>query len=420
MPNYSIPQTPTHDELADRWLQKNKFTLLGYDRFLRYQNGYWQEIDSAIIKQEILEILKEAKNEFIEPTDRLLKSVFELIKIQINTNNVMWNSKKNILVCNNGTLNLDKKALLPHSPDHHVTTGVDYDYDPTAKCPNFLKVLENLDIDVINFLQEFGGYCLTTSTQFEIAIWLLGPPGNGKSTFILGLQTMLGPLSCVIGLSNMEKSRFSLWDLPGKTLMVSPESPPISITVSDQLNSIISGEKITIEQKFHDPFEIAPSVKIIWGMNELPFMTSAGNGLFRRVKIVYFPPISPNQRDPKIKEGVKGEGAGILNWALEGYQRLIERGEFIIPSSICAAVDEYKLSMDITSIFISEECVLDSNLQTQASSLYFHYQDWCQRNGEKPKSNVRFARDLKQLGLIREKKRNSNYWIGVGLILEKS
>ena len=53
-----------------------------------------------------------------------------------------------------------------------------------------------------SFLQEFAGYCLTTDTAHEIAVWLHGPPGSGESTFIEGLKGMLGPRAGLLGLAD--------------------------------------------------------------------------------------------------------------------------------------------------------------------------------------------------------------------------
>ena len=72
--------------------------------------------------------------------------------------------------------------------------------------------------DAADFLQEFAGYALTTDTRFEIAVWLYGPAGSGKSTVLTGLQTMLGERAGILGLADIERSSFALANLPGKTL----------------------------------------------------------------------------------------------------------------------------------------------------------------------------------------------------------
>lgn len=406
---------PTQDELASRWFHKNRLTAFGLGKFLRYRDGIWVPISEDEIKDEILAILIRAKQEKIRPSASLLNSVLELARIKIVVENNLWNANPDILICKNGTLFIPTEQLKNHSPKYHTTTGVPYDFDPTLQPQNFMKVLSKLEPEVVSFLQEFAGYSLTIDTQFEIALWLQGPPGSGKSTFIIGLQAMLGERSIDIGLASMERSRFALWNIPGKTLMIATESPSMSITVTDLINALISGEPVVIEQKFKDPYETIPHAKIIWAMNEPPSVSSSRNGIFRRIQIVDFPLIPLTEQDPKVKEAVKKEGAGILNWALEGHKRLYKRGAFQIPSSVQAATEEYRMSMDIPSQFLVERCILDPTVWESSNHLYAAYDAWCYLNGHKAKNSTMVAKDWKRLGLIRRRSNKGIFWMGVKL-----
>jgi putative DNA primase/helicase len=111
-------------------------------------------------------------------------------------------------------------------------------------------------------LGEFAGYCLTVDTSHELAVWLYGPPGGGKSTFIEGFKAMLGKYAGLLGLADIQRSRFALADLPGKTLVVAAEQPSDYISSSHILNAIISGEEILVERKFRDAFTVTPRAKI--------------------------------------------------------------------------------------------------------------------------------------------------------------
>jgi putative DNA primase/helicase len=108
------------------------------------------------------------------------------------------------------------------------------------------------------------------------------------------------------------------------------------------LNALISGEAVTVDRKYRDPIDIIPRVKIVWSMNELPRVREAGNGLFRRVKVISFPGMADKDRDRKVKETIKLEGAGILNWALTGLRRLQARGQFAIPAEVQNDTEEFR------------------------------------------------------------------------------
>ena len=71
--------------------------------------------------------------------------------------------------------------------------GVNFDYDPSAKCPTWEKFLLDLFPDgeeARDMIEEQLGYGMTYDMQFEkIAVWI-GLPRAGKST-LLHVQKML-------------------------------------------------------------------------------------------------------------------------------------------------------------------------------------------------------------------------------------
>lgn len=155
--------------------------------------------------------------------------------------------------------------------------------------------------------------------------------GGGRSTFLAGLGAMLGPRAGLLGLSEIQRNRFALADIPGKTLLTATEQPAGYLRTSHVLKALISGEPIQVEKKYRDPFVLVPRAKIAWAMNELPRVGSASDGLFRRVNVLHFEGIPEEERDPAVKSAIEAEGAGILNRALAGLERLRERGRFEVP-----------------------------------------------------------------------------------------
>jgi putative DNA primase/helicase len=270
------------------------------------------------------------------------------------------------------------------------------------------------------FFQEFSGYCLTTDTQFEVAVWLQGPMGCGKSTVLEGLQAMLGERCTQLGLAEIERSRFSLGNLKGKTLAVAAEQPAIFMQVSHIVNKIISGETITIERKFKDPWDFRPYAKVVWAMNEMPRVPSVMDGLFRRVKVIKFPPLEESRRDPAVKERIKTEGAGILNWSLEGLWRLQRRGRFDIPDCVNSATADFREHNDIPSLFVKERCLMANDYKTQSQLLYNAYKVWCADTGHKAMSSTLIAAEWERLGFEKYAANGRFYWRGVGINLEVS
>lgn len=409
-------KTPDDSELAARWVSYNRNAAFGLGEWRKYADGVWSPVDRDVIKAEMKAVLDRARVDGVRPNAGQLSSVMELARVDVAIAADKWDANTEYLPCANGILHIPTKTLFPHTPDIFATSRLDYDYDPTALCPNFMHALEVIP-DAAEFLQEFAGYSLTPDVKHEIAVWMQGPPGSGKSTVLAGLQAMLGARAGLLGLADIERSRFALANLPGKTLVVSTEQPDNYIAASHTLNAIISGEPITVEQKFKEAVTITPRAKIIWAMNNLPRVNDANNGLMRRVKIIKFPILEETNRDTDLKEKIMQEGAGILNWALIGLDRLLLRGGFAIPKSIQDATKEFQEKNDIPMMFLQDVNatidLLDPNCREQSQTLYDRYNDWCRRNNHKPLSSVKVADEWRRLGFEKVKIRGVFYWQGV-------
>jgi len=418
------PPTPTHDELRDRFLSKNPHVVYGLADWRKYKAGLWPAVSELRVKRLISGVIEAAKGEGVKPTAALLASVTELAKIQTFVDDAIWDAAPDYLVCGNGTLHIPTKTLGQHNPALYATSRVAYAYDPAAIAKHWELFLLDLAIvtsnEVVSFLQEFVGYALTIDTSHEIAVWLYGPPGSGKSTFLEGLQAMLGQRAGLLGLADVVKNRFALATIPGKTLAISAEQPGDFIASTHTLNALISGETITVDRKFRDAIEVTPRCKLAWAMNELPRVSDPNSGLFRRVKVVEFPAIPEAKQNPQLKDLIRLEGAGILNWALVGLDRLRQRGRFDIPKKILDATASFRDTNDIPARFVDECCYTGTDeagepYRAQSSQLYTAYNVWCKDTGHKPQSSTSIATDWKRLGFEKRRPGGVNHWFFVGL-----
>ncbi len=315
----------------------------------------------------------------------------------------------------NGTLDLNTWELRPHDRGDLLSYVLPYPYDPAAIAKTWLWILSRHNEGAVNLLQEFAGYGLTPDTRHEIALWLYGPPGRGASTIITGFQTMLGPRAGLLGLADIERNRFALSQIPGKTLVVSAEQPSDFLSSTHVLNALISGEPLQVERKFVDQIQITPRCKILWAMNDYPRVGDANNGLFRRVKIIQFAAIPENERRPELKDLVAQEGAGILNWAIEGLKRLQQRGRFEIPSGVQEATADFARRNDIPANFVDECCLVGPEYRVNAAQLYGAYSQWARDTGHKPQSATTIAADWQRLGFERYRANGRSFYRGIGL-----
>lgn len=430
---YLFDYQPEDGGILDAWLEHHGETWLyaaGFEEWYQWTGAYWRVDSSYAVLSEIQELIDNLNQQARKlpthnPHRRSYITATKRTKARIASVEGMARNKRyvkaddldsaELLNLQNGTLNLRTKVLQPHDPDDRLTYCLPYAYDSAATAPNWQKLLESLDPEIVCFLQEFAGYSLTPDTRHEIAVWLYGPPGGGKSTILRGFQTMLGPRAGILGLADIERSQFALSNLPGKTLVIATEQPSQFLASTHVLNAIISGETIMIDRKYRDPVELTSRAKIAWAMNDFPRVSDANNGIFRRVKVIEFPLVPEDERQPELKELIAEEGSGILNWALEGLERLQVRNRFDIPDSVAQATKEFIRQNDIPANFVEECCNVGPLLSVQSSDLYKAYKEWCFETGHKPQSTTSIASDWRRLGFKRRRTSAGSIWEGVDL-----
>lgn len=351
----------TEYDLRDAVLEASELSrgvVFSSGTFRRYGGGVWRNVHDYAVRQIVAETLEGLRHRTSIPLSRSTESnVTDLMKSKTYVEDNQWNRYPEILVFKNCSLDTRTNRKLDHSPEHKATISLPYDYDPNAKAPTMQKVLNDLlTEEEARFFQEFAGYCLTTSTKHQMALWLTGPRGGGKSTLITILETMLGHLAGHLSLSQMGKD-FGLAGIVGKTLLTCSETPKQHMKATDTLNALVTGDVLTVNIKHRPAFDHGNTAKLVWAMNSLPNLFDADNGLFRRVKVLEIGKSIPeDQRDPNIIGAIRSEGAGIINWALDGLARLNERDRFQYPRSVIEATESYKQENDLPGRFLEERC----------------------------------------------------------------
>lgn len=410
---------PSHAVLRDRFLSNGTRYAFGMGKWRSYEDGVWKEEEDDPVKNHVSEIADAAAPEGISPTYNVINSVFNMARIRVAVPSEKWDADTDLLPCRNGVLHIPTRKLLAHSPDYHLTSTTGYDYDPTANAPTWKFFLsEFAEPEKVDFLQEFVAYCLTTDVSQEVAVWLDGLPGGGRSTFTLGTETVLGKRAGTLGLAQLQKSQFALGGIAGKTLLTATEQPGGYTDVTHILNALISGDKMQIERKHKDPYTIYPKAKLMWSMNGLPRVANPKDGIFRRVKVVGIPNPEGRVNDPKIKEKIQTEGAGILNWALEGLDRLLARERFSVPPSIEEDTRTFQTDNDIPAAFVRDVCVRAPEFSEQATPLYQAYRRWCYMSGHQPMALNNMRKEWERLGFKPYAAKGKSRYKGVALNME--
>jgi P4 family phage/plasmid primase-like protien len=416
-----MPRSPTsqsHVRLKSFHLQRFPNTAFSLGEWKRYLDNHWQRVAEMQVRREIQELAIRYATGTV--TSSLVGSVYNLLQQHVFLPDDTFDSNIDLITFWDCALTVSTGETRPCRPEDYATSRLPFHYYPEAKSEAWTQALSMTEPEYLPFLQEFAGYCLTPSTAHELALWCWGEPGSAKSTFITGLEAMLGSRCCTLGLADIERSQFALAQIPGKTLAISTEQPSRFVKCSHVLNSLISGESLIWERKFVDPVTVRPMVKLVWAMNELPRIDSSGVGLFRRV--VPIPWRKVEKPDPAIKEAVKMSGQAIFNWAYEGLKRLNTRGRFEIPAGLLTERETYRIQNDIPQMFLEEACervdTFDENghyNRIQSSILYFNYKQWCLNTSHKPLSSTVFGAEMKRLGIEKASVDGKVWYLGIRL-----
>jgi putative DNA primase/helicase len=378
---------PGIDTLVDRMIDqcRGRVCISMGDEWLKYGSGVWSRVNERYVKKIADGIVRDATDEGVTYTFPLVGQVTGAAALELDVPDDVWDREPDLLPMANGTLDLRTGELLAHSPEHYITAGLDFAYDPSAECPAWLYLMdyldENIGLGVSTFLMEFAGYALTARTELETALFMEGPQGSGKSTAIEGLTAMMGPLATKLSLKSVQE-RFGRGRLPGKRLVYSTELPSMKLLETDIIDALISGEMLEIERKNQHPFEYRSIAKVIQAANELPRVPNPRAGILRRAKILKFPALQ-GTKDESLKEMIRKERAGILNLALEGLGRLDTQGGFTEVEAICRFTEEWKSDNDAVGTFL-EECLEEGDRAIGLPSIYELYAAWCKSQGYIP------------------------------------
>lgn len=390
--NERLNEKATEFEIAKAVIKKigrkNIYSLAHKIWLWRQEEGVWRTIADEELKKYIHRIAH-AKS----ISNGRVNSIFGLINTEIySTVSRFDKCDKRVINCSNGELHFENGsfALKPHHRDSNFCHQISVNYDADAKCERFRQFLQEVfavDADKkqkIRLLQEFFGYVLITSCEFERLLLLVGSGSNGKSVIITTLMSLIGEQYVSSVLPNQFERLPQLAHLHGKLANIITEIPEGSVIADAKIKSITSGESMTAEHKFGHPFDFKPYSTLIFSANHLPHTKDSSQAFFRRVEVLTFNvSFTGDIRDTTLKDKLTGELPGILNFALKGLKRLLENGDFTEVPSSKAAKREWELAADQVSAFIDDECEFDATAKTPIGKIYERYKDWALESGIK-------------------------------------
>ena len=263
----------------------------------------------------------------------------------------------------------------------------------------FLGDLWPDDQQAIDTLQEEFGLFLSGDTRHQKAFLIVGPPRSGKGTIariashLLGVDNVVGPT-----LSGLAQN-FGLAPLIGKRLAVISDArlgsrvdPQV---IAERLLAITGEDALTIDRKFRQAWTGRLRVRFLILSNELPRLADTSGALAGRFIILRLVHSFVGREDLGLLDRLVAELPGILNWAIEGWQRLHSRGHFVQPTSSADTAQQFEDLGSPIKVFLRERCELAPGKQVAVDGLFDAWCAWCQsQKRDSPGNKQSFGRDL--------------------------
>jgi len=368
--------------------------------FFDYKDGVYKMLS----KQEISNIVLSCMYEDMLWGYRTTRNVSDKVAclLSIVPDLELTNDKGRIVNVKNGLLDIVTKELKPHTPAYVSLAQSPVAYDPNAKCPIWDECIkawmEGPEAREKTFmLQQFAGYCLSSSMKYAKALFLVGDGGNGKSTFADTIAMVIGSeATSRIDLEDIY-SQFGLAGLIGKRLNIVEEVSG-NYYQSHKLKKLVSGEEVTVNMKYKEQFKFLPQAKFIFAVNTMPQVDDSSVASERRILAVQF---NNNFRDRPNTELRFADGqlakelSGILNWMLAGVQTLREEKGFYVSKEQKKLLEEYRQENSSVEGFIVECLELKEGESVDTRKVYDVYKEFCKKDGRKHKKKSTAIKEIR-------------------------
>ena len=333
-------RNPSYDQIAEVLLQEYQGNLLysqSHGSFFIYEHnrrkGLWCQISEAEMKGDIRSKFERIKASLLPSgySMKLINDVMEQLRITVIFDD--WYEGKELLLFENGVLNIETKEFKPSSRDLYITQQLPYQYDPYAKCEpiiQWLKGTQENNWSRTQVLRAWLRAVLLGYSEIQKFVEIVGPGKSGKSTYANLAHALVGDENAMISsLEHLEKNRFETSNLYKKKLLLFNDVERYGGSVS-VLKAITGRDLIRNERKFQaasqKPFKFNGLVMIT--ANEPIQTTDPTSGLARRrLTIPFDKPFTGSSAEQKTLIDMDDRGRpfgefasllpGLVNWVLE-------------------------------------------------------------------------------------------------------
>lgn len=385
---------PQYDDLALHMAQELELKSTESFSYL-YRDAHYQMAPLLELRKIITSALK--KNTDPRDVDRFLRAA--QTHNFINTDCLI--EPPGFINLANGVLDVRNRGLLEHSPEYFFKYKLRHAYEPLATCPNWqeflLRTFEGNQA-LADVSAEIFGYTLLGGFPFLHKAFVLSGEGrNGKSVWLAVLKYMLGSNNCSsVPIQNFDKP-FSVVQMDGKLANIMGETTTRELD-SGYFKLAVDGEELEAAHKHMKQYSLRVRARQVFACNKLPHLGDATTGAHEKFYILPFQRyIHARERDGNFApRQLFPEISGIFNWALDGLNRLLQRGMLPNIAEVDAQHVELREELDSVFAWMQEYVSFDFHVENklQPKSWYGSYRSWCEKEFRPPVQPLHFSKRI--------------------------
>jgi P4 family phage/plasmid primase-like protien len=269
--------------------------------------------------------------------------------------------------------------LINMQPDHYATWRIECEYDKDAKCPHWLRMLEDVFEDrkpdvraaTIAVIQELLGAGLIDRKPRGLskALILHGGSNFGKSGLLEVLGGLFGSDVNGTALKTLEGTHGMMQFVRRRPWVLHEAFDQREWHFSSSVKAIITGEPVPINIKNGPLITQRIDAPIFWGTNHPPQFKESTKAIVNRIVVIdcrreFIEGQAVGAAVVAIRQGLdkpsslvlRDEMPGVLAWAVIGLQRALKRGFIEQTPEMKSAGEEVRAESNLVARFLEECC----------------------------------------------------------------
>lgn len=362
-----------------------------------YENGFYNKGGERIISSELQNVTRG------EITNHNVSEVLGQIKrMTYRERETLFHDNPNLICLKNGILNIKTKQLEKHNPDKIFANQIPVNFDPNEKCKKIKefinRIIEEEDVAII---KQFFGFILYNVYFIKKAIIFHGEKDTGKTTLINLIVKFIGQKNTSeIPLQKICYDKFAAAGMVNKSLNFYDDLSSRDINDIGAFKVATGGGYLDAEEKFGDRFHFKNYAKLLFATNKFSGIKETDDEAFfnRWIIISFHKPISEEEKNPNLLNEITTEEelSGLLNWALEGLNELLENNKFSYYETPEEIKEKMEKSSSSTSSFILDCFTEEAGRWISKEDMFNLYLTYCKHYNEIPVTKDKLGKMITQ------------------------